>query len=122
STPQALIGAGSTAAPGNVVAPDNMGNDYETKLARPAISITSSGEKCFVGPRADAFFVDLGPTFDRLKIRTFGTPPGIAGAGTHGAADVGQYGGGFNTLSGKNVEVIAIQIPKSQLVGAGIPA
>ena len=118
STPQTLIGANSGAAPGNVTAPA-AGADYESKIASLAVQTLGSGEKIFVGPRADAFFVDLGPTFDRLKIRTFGDAanyPVPAGAST--PADVGQFGGGFNTLAGKNVEVIAIQIPISSLGGS----
>lgn len=102
---------------------------YEANFAQPAIQTINStgfnGEVTFVGPRADAFFVDLGPTFDRLKIRTVGSTPPVGAATYKPAAtlvaipDVGQYGGAFNTLAGKNVECIAIQIPISQITPAG---
>ena len=115
STAQPLIGAGSTAAPGNISAPASQA-DYESKIASLATQTLTSGEKVFVGPRADAFFVDLGPTFDQLKIRTFGDPTNYPPQGAN--ADVGQYGGGHNTLAGKNVEVIALQIPISSLGGS----
>src|SRR5262245_2291314 len=92
--------------------PDNIGPrstpNYDT-LAAAAITPLPNGIKVFAGQRDDAFFVDLGSIFDLAGLRPFNDShifPLAAGAGHDGVAK-------FNTHS------IAIQIPKSQLVGSG---
>jgi hypothetical protein len=92
--------------------PDNIGPrstpNYDA-LATAAITTLSNGIKVFAGQRDDPFFVDLGSIFDLAGLRPFNglhiipLPPG---AGHDGVAN-------FNT------HTIAMQIPKSQLVGSG---
>jgi hypothetical protein len=92
--------------------PDNVGPrstpNYDA-LATAAITTLSNGIKVFAGQRDDPFFVDLGSIFDLAGLRPFNglhiipLPPG---AGHDGVAN-------FNT------HTIAMQIPKSQLVGSG---
>jgi uncharacterized protein DUF4331 len=92
--------------------PDNIGPrstpNYDT-LAAAAITTLSNGIKVFAGQRDDPFFVDLGSIFDLAGLRPFNgfhIIPLSAGTGHDGVAK-------FNTHS------IAMQIPKSQLVGNG---
>ena len=84
------------------VAPSNVGQatipDY-VGLAKAAITDTAGGGTSFVGQADDSFFLDL-RVFDLL------------------------YGGdlseaGFDTLSGYNVNTVALKLPKSLLVAAG---
>ena len=64
----------------------------------------------FIGPRQEAFFIDLGATFDKVTIRDLDT-----------RGNVGNKGGGVNSLAGYNIDVIAIQIPIAKL-GVANPA
>ena len=87
------------------VAPNNVGKasfpDYE-KLTQEAIAkgtVDDKGIKAFAGQRDDPFFLDI-RVFDLV------------------------YGGnlserGINSLAGKNVNTIAIQVPKHLLAGQG---
>lgn len=95
------------------VAPPNVGKkftpDYENIAAsststKGAVRTTSDGCKVFAGPRQEAFFIDLGSAFDKLSIRDLDD-----------RGNVGNKGGGVNSLSGYNVAVIAIQIPIASL-------
>jgi hypothetical protein len=95
------------------VAPPNVGPkftpNYENIAASntastSAVRTTSDGCKVFVGPRQEAFFIDLGAAFDKLTIRDLDT-----------RGNVGNLGGGVNSLSGFNIDVIAIQIPIANL-------
>jgi hypothetical protein len=78
-------------------------------LSAGAVYRTSNGEMVFAGQRADGFFVDLGSIFDLGALRPIQSdqayPPNAA------ADDVP----GFNSLAGKNVHCIALQIPISSL-------
>src|SRR5262245_18685077 len=92
--------------------PDNIGPrstpNYDT-LAAAAVTTLPNGIKVFAGQRDDAFFVDLGSIFDLAGLRPFNPfhlIPLIADTGHDGVAN-------FNT------HAIAMQIPKSQLVGGG---
>ena len=95
------------------VAPANIGPrstpNYENDLGKPAVKDLPNGEKVFAGPRKDAFFVDLGSVFDLLGLRPLNAahviplPPA----------------GGVNTLGGKNVHEIALQIPISSVTRNG---
>lgn len=92
--------------------PDNVGPrstpNYET-LAAAAVASLPGGIKVFAGQRDDPFFVDLGSIFDLAGLRPFNTLhilPLPADAGHDGVA---KY----------NTHTIAMQIPKSQLVGSG---
>jgi hypothetical protein len=95
------------------MAPPNTGPkftpNYEsiaasTTLSTSAVRTTTDGCRVFVGPRQEAFFIDLGAVFDRLTIRDFDA-----------RGNVGNKGGGVNALSGFNVDVIALEIPIANL-------
>jgi hypothetical protein len=92
--------------------PDNIGPrstpNYES-LATAAITTLSNGIKVFAGQRDDPFFVDLGSIFDLAGLRPFN--------GAHIIplpTDTGHDG-----VANFNTHTIAMQIPKSQLVGSG---
>jgi hypothetical protein len=72
--------------------------DYES-LFTGAIATATTGEKIFCGPADDPFFVDLGGIFDLGQTRAGGT-------GVNAPKD---------GLKCKNVHVIAIQVPISEL-------
>jgi hypothetical protein len=80
-------------------APSNVGSktmpDY-SNLANQAIRTLPGGVKVFVGQRDEAFFIDLGATFDSINVRV---PPGNAG-------------GGKDDFSGQNTNSIVMQIPE----------
>ncbi|MEP6994496.1 MAG: DUF4331 domain-containing protein [Acidobacteriota bacterium] len=61
--------------------------------------------KVFAGPRADGFYIDLGVIFDLINFR-----PGT---------EVGNVGGGVNTLAGFNVHSLAISVPTGKLTANG---
>ena len=91
--------------------PDNIGPrstpNYDV-LAASAITTLSNGIKVFAGQRDDPFFVDLGSIFDLAGLRPFNALhiiPQPQDSGHDGVAN-------FNT------HTIAMQIPKSQLVGS----
>ncbi len=95
------------------VAPPNVGPkftpNYENIAAsqtstKGAVRTTTDGVKVFVGPRQDSFYIDLGAAFDKLTIRDLDT-----------RGNVGNKGGGVNSLSGYNCAVIAVQIPIANL-------
>ena len=82
-----------------------------SSLASAAIYRLSSGEMVFAGQRAEAFYVDLGAVFDLGDLRPLSPDqviPGMAAAG-------------INTIAGKNVHVIALQVPISSLTKTGNP-
>ena len=97
-------------ATGVPVAPANVGirstPDYEKNLGQPAVKSLPDGSKVFAGPRADPFFVDLGAIFDLGGLRPFNQAHLIK-------EPIEQ---GKNTLVGKNVHSIALQVPTSELV------
>ena len=80
-------------------APSNVGSktmpDYST-LANEAINTVKGDTKVFVGQRDEAFFIDLGGTFDSINLRM---PPG-------------NLGGGKDDFSGQNTNSIVMQIPE----------
>ena len=63
------------------------------------------GIKVFAGQRAEGFFVDLGAIFDLGDLRPLSSHHLIPGANS----------AGYNSLAGKNVHSIAIQVPISAL-------
>lgn len=84
--------------------------DYRS-LSQPAIYRLSSGEMVFAGQRAEGFFVDLGSIFDLGDLRPLSPNHLIPGTAMTG----------INSLSGKNVHSIALQVPISSLSKAGVP-
>ncbi|OAI42870.1 hypothetical protein AYO38_11150 [bacterium SCGC AG-212-C10] len=87
-----LLGSNVQVAPFNNGPKSYPGNSYES-VAQQAVTDLGNGIKVFAGPRDDPFFVDLGGTFDLLNL---GTAEG-------------------DSLAGKIVNSIVIQVPKSFL-------
>ena len=75
-----------------------------SEVARQAVKPLTDGGQVFAGQRADPFFVDLSATFDLLTIRKL---PGTANSA------------GVDSLEGKNVQSIVLEVPKSQLSASG---
>ena len=113
------------AVPSNV-GPRTMPN--YAALAAKGIYTLSKGVKAFAGTTDDAFWIDLGATFDSLNFRVLpGTDVnGMAGFGSTGVPAVltdGQDGAESNfvsdSVSGYNVNHIAIQVPTKLLTRTG---
>ena len=92
------------------VPPVNVGPrstpDYETNLARPAITTVNTGSGAvtlFAGQRDDPFFVDLGSIFDLLGLRPFNA--------AHAIPRTTQPG--YDYVAGLNVSSIVVQAPIS---------
>src|SRR5579859_177982 len=71
-------------------------------VANQAIKPLPGGGQVFAGPRKDAFFADLGSIFDLVALRPL---QGLHAIPTPGMAP------GVDGLAGKNVHVIALQLP-----------
>src|SRR5690348_11844116 len=104
----------STTVANNVPCPPcNIGPrstpNYES-LAAQAIHDLPNGGKVFAGQRADGFHVDLGAVFDLLDLRPFQNLHLISTAATSGV----------NSLAGKNVQSIALQVPVNDLTRNGV--
>ncbi len=88
------------------VVPPNIGPktfpDYDA-LAREGVKNLRGGGFTFAGQRDDAFFVDLGATFDALNIRV----------GT------GNEGGGKDDFSGMSTFTTTLRVPKGRLTRDG---
>ncbi|MEO8210400.1 MAG: DUF4331 family protein [bacterium] len=102
--PPCYVGGNSHSDP-NYAGPSSMSN-YAALMAEGVKDLPSSGGKVFCGPTDDAFYVDLGATFDLLKIR-----PGAPG----------NVGGGKDALAGFNVHSICIKVPISDVTRNGSP-
>jgi len=90
-----------TIASGLPVAPSNTGPKSfpkYSKVAAEAIRVIGNS-KYFAGQRDDAFFIDLGTTFDNLNIRLL---TGSTGAGTDTQADT-------------SIQTITMQVPESDV-------
>lgn len=85
----------------SIDSPLGMGKSYQT-LMNQAIRNASTGERVFVGPTDDPFFVDLGGAFD------LGDLPR-------------QNGNARDGLACKNVSAICIQVPINFLLKKGAP-
>ena len=89
--------------------PDNVGPrstpNYDA-LAAAAVKDLPGGIKVFAGQRDDPFYVDLGSVFDLAGLRPF-NPFHIISLPVETGVDA---------VAGKNVHVIAIQVPIAQLV------
>lgn len=102
---QAISGTvGTNNAPNSGDNPAQSGAQTTAALdpyTQQSIYTLANGIKVFAGQRADAFYIDLAPTFDRLNLR----PPGAP----------------VNSLQGYNVHLMAVQIPLTQLASAQCP-
>jgi hypothetical protein len=106
---------GAAIATGLSVPPPNIGPrttpDYRA-LSNAGIHALGEGGQVFAGQVDDPFFVDLGAIFDLGGLRPFNeahliTPP--------------ENARGQDTLSGYNVNAIAVQVPISALTNDGQP-
>ncbi len=104
-----IIGAGN-------VPPVNVGPrstpNYDATAAQ-AITQLEDGITAFVGPRDDAFFVDLGSIFDLGGLRPFNSLHVVP-------LDAATFGDkGIDGVSGYNTHTISMQIPISELTVDG---
>jgi Domain of unknown function (DUF4331) len=106
-----VAGAASAAlaCPPCNIGPNSTPN-YATALAAPAIHALGGGVTVFAGQRAEGFYVDLGAIFDLGDLRPL--QPAFL---THMPAAPG-----INSLLAKNVNSIAIQVPKTDLTLGGV--
>jgi hypothetical protein len=100
--------------------PSNVGPrtmpDYPA-LARQGIYSLGNGIRVFAGTTDDAFWIDLGATFDSLNFRATGFAlPGVLMDGQE-ADDTRNFAS--DTVSGYNVNSIAIEVPISMLTRTG---
>jgi hypothetical protein len=96
------------------VPPVNIGPRSTPKypyLANACIVQLGGGRQVFAGQRADGFHVDLGSIFDLLDLREFSALHLIPGT---------DLKTGINSLAGKNVHSIAIQLPFTDITKGGI--
>lgn len=106
-----LTGAPLFAVPSNV-GPRTM-PDYPA-LAAEGIYNLGNGIRVFAGTVDDPFYIDLGATFDSLNFRA-GAGGGVLTAGQ----DASETNVAPDTVSGYNVNTIAIEVPIAMLTRTG---
>jgi hypothetical protein len=100
------------AVPGNA-GPRTM--DYEALFAAGTYSL-ANGIKVFAGTTDDAFWIDLGATFDTANFRTLGSGvPGVLTA----SEDAAAANAASDTVSGYAVNTIAVEVPIEMLTATG---
>lgn len=87
--------------------------DYASLANAAIFNLPGNGGKVFAGPRDDPFFVNIGAIGDLATLRPVQQ--------LHLVPPVAQSAPGVDGLRGYNVQIIAIQIPISQLVAGGVP-
>jgi hypothetical protein len=100
--------------------PSNVGPrtmpDYPS-LAAQGIYSLPNGVRLFAGTTDDAFWIDLGAAFDSLNFRVTGFPvPGVL-SDVQDADDTQNFAS--DTVSGFNVNTIAIEVPIKMLTQDG---
>ncbi len=107
---------------------DNSGNksvpDYPTYAAKFIYSVNIPGcstpGRVFVGQRAEAFAVNLGPVFDLVDfVPIEGDTDPVYGNGTAFPGGITQSQANQELIGKKNVTSLAIEVPTSCLVGSG---
>ena len=107
---------------------DNSGNksvpDYPTYAGKFIYSVNIPGcstpGRVFVGQRAEAFAVNLGPVFDLVNfVPIEGDNDPVYGNGTPFPGGITQSQNNQELIGKKNVTSIAIEVPTSCLVGTG---
>ncbi len=102
--------------------PTNVGPrtmpDYPA-LARQGIYGLGNGIRVFAGTVDDPFYIDLGAAFDTFNLRAGAFPSGIPGVLTaaQDANDTTNFAA--DTVSGYNVNTIAIEVPIAMLTRTG---
>src|SRR4051794_6333193 len=99
------------AVPSNV-GPRTMPN--YTALASQGLYSLGNGVRVFAGTVDDPFYIDLGATFDSLNFRQ-GAGGGVLTAGQ----DASDTNAASDTVSGYNVNTIAIEVPIAMLTRTG---
>jgi Domain of unknown function (DUF4331) len=97
-----VVGSNLPVAPNNI-GPRTFPNNSYPGIWNSTIRNLSGGGQVFAGPADDPFFGDIGAAFDLIGFRF----------------DLGAKGGGKDAFAGFNVHVTAIQVPISQVKGAG---
>jgi hypothetical protein len=105
-----ILASNALVPPVNVGVRSNPQASYESTTAQPTIAPLVGGGKVFAGSRADPFFVDLGSIFDLGALRPIQSNHLIPLPNSNGV----------NSLSGKNVHTIALQVPISSVTAGGI--
>jgi hypothetical protein len=110
-----LVPAGTTlyAVPSNV-GPRTMPN--YTALAKQGIYSLGNGVSVFAGTVDDPFFIDLGAAFDSLNFRNGSSFIGVGGVLTANQDQNDAQNYAADSLSGFNVNTIALQVPISLVV------
>jgi mono/diheme cytochrome c family protein len=103
------VGSGTMFAVPSNVGPRTMPN-YE-QLAQQGIYTLSNGGRVFAGQRDDPFYADLGAIFDSFNFRN-GT---AVLTDAEDASSSANAAGAVDTLSGFNVNTIAIEVPISDV-------
>ena len=107
---------------------DNSGNksvpDYPTYANKFVYSVNIPGcstpGRVFVGQRAEAFAVNLGPVFDLVDfVPIEGDTDPVYGNGTAFPGGITQSQANQELIGKKNVTSLAIEVPTSCLVGTG---
>lgn len=107
---------------------DNSGNksvpDYPTYANKFVYSVNIPGcstpGRVFVGQRAEAFAVNLGPVFDLVDfVPIEGDTDPVYGNGTAFPGGITQSQSNQELIGKKNVTSLAIEVPTSCLVGSG---
>lgn len=107
---------------------DNSGNksvpDYPTYANKFIYSVNIPGcstpGRVFVGQRAEAFAVNLGPVFDLVDfVPIEGDTDPVYGNGTAFPGGITQSQANQELIGKKNVTSLAIEVPTSCLVGSG---
>jgi len=89
--------------------------DYEALFNEAAYALPS-GVSVFAGTTDDAFWIDLGATFDTANFRTLGS--GIPGVST-ASEDAAKRNFVSDTISGYAVNTLAIELPIGLLTSTG---
>ena len=107
---------------------DNIGNktlsDYTTYANKFIYNVTvpgcAAGGRVFVGQRAEAFAINLGPTFDLVNyVPIEGDSAPFANDGRGFPGGIKQSRNNDDLVGKKNVTSIALELPISCLTGAG---
>ena len=120
ATRTSLVPAGQTlfAVPSNA-GPRTMPN-YPL-LAAQGIYSLNNGIRVFAGTVDDPFFIDLGAAFDSVNLRAGAFPSGVTGVMTPNQDQDDTRNTAPDTVSGYNVNSIAIEVPTSMLIQQGMP-
>jgi len=105
-----ILATDAVVPPVNVGVRSNPQATYEASTAQPTIAALAGGGKVFAGSRADPFFVDLGSIFDLGALRPIQSNHLIPLPNTNGV----------NSLAGKNVHTIALQVPISSVTAGAV--